>query len=92
MRNLALALLVATGLATSGLPAWAQVTTRIEPRPFYGATVSVEEDVRVFRPLPPMTVSSSTRVLARRSAWRGAITGGAVTTTSTLHAEHVSAR
>jgi hypothetical protein len=53
MRNLALASLVATGLATTGLPAWAQVTTRIEPRPFYGATVSVEEGVRVFRPLPP---------------------------------------
>jgi hypothetical protein len=28
-------------------------TTRIEPRPFYGATVTKEEGVRVFRPLPP---------------------------------------
>jgi hypothetical protein len=28
-------------------------TTRIEPRPFYGATVTIEEGVRVFRPLPP---------------------------------------
>lgn len=28
-------------------------TTRIEPRPFYGATVSIEEGVRVIRPLPP---------------------------------------
>jgi hypothetical protein len=28
-------------------------TTRIEPRPFYGATVTLEEGVRVFRPLPP---------------------------------------
>jgi hypothetical protein len=27
--------------------------TRIEPRPFYGATVTIEEGVRVFRPLPP---------------------------------------
>jgi hypothetical protein len=27
-------------------------TVRIEPRPFYGATVSVEAGVRVFRPLP----------------------------------------
>lgn len=26
--------------------------TRIEPRPFYGATVTIEEGVRVFRPLP----------------------------------------
>ncbi|MGE3064016.1 MAG: hypothetical protein AB7K67_00390 [Hyphomicrobiaceae bacterium] len=28
-------------------------TTRIETRPFYGATVTIEEGVRVFRPLPP---------------------------------------
>lgn len=27
-------------------------TTRIETRPFYGATVTIEEGVRVFRPLP----------------------------------------
>ncbi|MBK9079199.1 MAG: hypothetical protein WBP38_07180 [Hyphomicrobium sp.] len=29
-------------------------TTRIEPRPFYGATVTLEEGVRVIRPLPPV--------------------------------------
>lgn len=36
-------------------PALAQQasTTRIEPRPVYGATVTIEEGVRVFRPLPP---------------------------------------
>jgi hypothetical protein len=28
-------------------------TVRIETRPFYGATVTLEEGVRVFRPLPP---------------------------------------
>ncbi len=28
-------------------------TTRVETRPFYGATVTLEEGVRVFRPLPP---------------------------------------
>lgn len=28
-------------------------TTRIETRPFYGATVTLEEGVRVIRPLPP---------------------------------------
>ena len=35
-------------------PAFAQeaYTTRIEPRPFYGATVTIESGVRVFRPLP----------------------------------------
>lgn len=27
-------------------------TTRIEPRPFYGAVVTIESGVRVFRPLP----------------------------------------
>lgn len=27
-------------------------TTRIEPRPFYGASVSIEAGVRVFRPMP----------------------------------------
>jgi hypothetical protein len=27
--------------------------TRIETRPFYGATITIEEGVRVFRPLPP---------------------------------------
>ena len=45
----AIAVLAAT------LPALAQDgrTTRIEPRPFYGATVTIEEGVRVFRPLPP---------------------------------------
>ena len=31
----------------------AQSTIRIEPRPFYGAVVTLEEGVRVIRPLPP---------------------------------------
>jgi hypothetical protein len=41
--------------ASSALPALANesFTTRIEPRSFYGAAVTVEEGVRVFRPLPP---------------------------------------
>lgn len=34
-------------------PVWAAGTTRIETRPFYGAVVTMEEGVRVFRPLPP---------------------------------------
>lgn len=29
------------------------VTTRIEPRPYYGAVVTIEQGVRVWRPLPP---------------------------------------
>ena len=46
--------LVAAALALPALPAAAgeAYTTRIEPRPFYGATVTLEEGVRVFRPLP----------------------------------------
>ena len=49
-------LLLAT-LALALLPSFAAAqsagTTRIETRPFYGATVTLEEGVRVFRPLPP---------------------------------------
>jgi hypothetical protein len=41
--------------ATLALPALANEanTTRMEPRASYGASVTVEEGVRVFRPLPP---------------------------------------
>lgn len=50
-------ILVAGSLAfaaiATAVPAAAQTTTRIEPRAFYGATVTLEEGVRVFRPLPP---------------------------------------
>ena len=63
MRTLALGLIAAAGVAAGSLPASAQTyywsigveprTTRIEPRPFYGATVTIEAGVRVFRPLPP---------------------------------------
>lgn len=48
-----------SGLAASALLALASpavagdaYTTRIEPRAFYGASVTIEEGVRVFRPLP----------------------------------------
>lgn len=45
-------LAVAASLIASATVANAQSTTRIETRPFYGATVTLEEGVRVFRPLP----------------------------------------
>lgn len=45
--------LAAAAFAISVTAASAQSTTRIETRPFYGATVTLEEGVRVFRPLPP---------------------------------------
>ncbi|MBL8566423.1 MAG: hypothetical protein JNM89_11970 [Hyphomicrobiaceae bacterium] len=40
-------------LAVGASAAFANGTTRIETRPFYGAVVTIEEGVRVFRPLPP---------------------------------------
>lgn len=40
-------------LATGSVLAQGASTTRIEPRPVYGATITIEEGVRVFRPLPP---------------------------------------
>jgi hypothetical protein len=53
MRSLTLGIMAGLGIAAGSLPALAQSTTRIEPRPFYGATVTMEAGVRVFRPLPP---------------------------------------
>lgn len=52
MRRLIAPVLAFAALA---LPAHAEdaYTTRIEPRAFYGATVTIEAGVRVFRPLPP---------------------------------------
>jgi hypothetical protein len=58
MRVLVLGAFAGASLAAAALPALAwdsrveSLTTRIEPRPFYGATVTIEEGVRVFRPLP----------------------------------------
>jgi hypothetical protein len=62
MRTLVFGLIAAAGVAVGSVPASAEPystssieprTTRIEPRPFYGATVTIEAGVRVFRPLPP---------------------------------------
>jgi hypothetical protein len=54
MRILAAASLMGAMLVLSTAAARAEArTVRIEPRPFYGATVTLEEGVRVFRPLPP---------------------------------------
>ncbi|MFN3869783.1 MAG: hypothetical protein ACK4MF_12060 [Hyphomicrobiaceae bacterium] len=55
MRNprsiLGTAVAAAALCGVAALPA-AAGTTRIETRPFYGAVVTIEEGVRVFRPLP----------------------------------------
>lgn len=50
--RLTLAAVGAAAVLSAAAPANAQSTTRIETRPFYGATVTLEEGVRVFRPLP----------------------------------------
>jgi hypothetical protein len=52
LRVLAFCFAVSIAAGTSGALAQSE-TIRIEPRPFYGATVTIEEGVRVFRPLPP---------------------------------------
>lgn len=43
---------IALAAMTAAPPAFAGGTTRIETRPFYGATVTLEHGVRVIRPLP----------------------------------------
>ena len=50
MRFLSCVLLVASASAALG-----QQTTRIETRPYYGAVVTIEHGVRVYRPVPPTT-------------------------------------
>ncbi len=55
LRKIAISLFSLAGAAViASASASAQsYTTRIETRPFYGAVVTLEEGVRVFRPLPP---------------------------------------
>ena len=58
MRVLVSALVAASAAAVLPVAAYAEMssepsTTRIETRAFYGATVTIEEGVRVIRPLPP---------------------------------------
>ena len=60
MRILACSVLACAGFAFS-LPAEAQVTTRIETRPVYGATVTLEHGVRVYRPLLAEQIYQFTR-------------------------------
>jgi hypothetical protein len=51
---LAAAFLLTVTIVLSTAAARAEApTVHIEPRPFQGATVTLEEGVRVFRPLPP---------------------------------------
>ena len=50
---LGLGMALLTGVTVAGSAAAGDArTSRIEPRGFYGATVSIESGVRVFRPLP----------------------------------------
>lgn len=53
MRRLFIALAgLALPFAASQAMAAESVTTRIETRPYYGAVVTIEKGVRVYRPLP----------------------------------------
>ena len=45
----ALSMIAAAALALAAAPVSAQTLTRIETKPFYGAVVTIEEGVRVFR-------------------------------------------
>lgn len=51
MRSVFVASAVLLATALSAMAA-ESVTTRIETRPYYGAVVTVEKGVRVYRPLP----------------------------------------
>lgn len=54
LRKISLCVVAAAGTAAAATAVQAEsYTTRIEPRPFYGAVVTLEEGVRVIRPLPP---------------------------------------
>jgi hypothetical protein len=53
MRVLVTSLVALTVLPAVALANDRAETTRIENRPYYGATVTIESGVRVFRPLPP---------------------------------------
>lgn len=49
-------LMVLLAVAGSGAAlAQGAQTTRIETRPYYGAVVTIENGVRVYRPIPPTT-------------------------------------
>ena len=52
MRLFTSLLLLTVGLAPAAL-AQSPHTTRIETRPYYGAVVTIEHGVRVYRPVPP---------------------------------------
>jgi hypothetical protein len=52
-RKLSALLLAASAIFAVPAVAGDAFTTRIEPLPYYGAVVTMEAGVRVFRPLPP---------------------------------------
>ncbi len=52
-KALCFGLLLAASAFVPTVSAQGAYTTRIEPRPVYGAIITIEEGVRVFRPLPP---------------------------------------
>lgn len=53
-RSIAAAVIAASVVVSAQASAQQAYTTRIEPRAVYGATVTMENGVRVTRPLPPV--------------------------------------
>jgi hypothetical protein len=52
MRISGFMLVVAAAFSSCAARAEDAYTTRIEPRPYYGAVVTIEHGVRVYRPVP----------------------------------------
>lgn len=55
MRFAAVLTLALGAVWVQGAAAQEAHTTRIETRPYYGAVVTIENGVRVYRPVPPTT-------------------------------------
>lgn len=83
-------LLAAIATTAAALPALAQQahTTRIETRPYYGAVVTVEHGVRVYRPVPatdhlivnpgggtPLTLDIGSSTIINQNAQATSVTG-----------------
>ncbi len=97
LRTTLTGLAVAAAVTTYAVPASAgdSFTTRIEPRAFYGASVTIEEGVRVFRPLPPQRQviinPGGHRCISALTTHASPSTAGATTTFTVPHPMHTGA-
>ncbi|MEL6225705.1 MAG: hypothetical protein AAFR01_01625 [Pseudomonadota bacterium] len=79
-----LLVVIASTTSTATVFAGDAKTTRIEPRPYYGATVTIEAGVRVFRPLPPtkhVIINPGSRTPINLSETNVIVRGGGAPTT-----------